>query len=123
MILERTGNRTVAGLPGWEVEERFPFGLDYREGDKALEFDCERASGPGVSIILYYAPDGMRWKPPHRGDPLNAAELHPILVRVTASCVLMGIRPVWECVPPEAERKDWPVIWAEAQALLRRVGQ
>lgn len=120
MILQRTGNRSVAGLPGWEIEEHFPYGLEYREGGRVVRFDCERTSGPGVSIILYDEPNGMYWQPPHRGAPLTAAEMHPILVRVTAAVVLLGIRPVWETVPPEAERTDWPVIWAEAQALLRR---
>ena len=120
MILQRTGNRTVAGLPGWEVEEKFPFGLEYREGERVMEFDCERATGPGVSIILYYEPDNTWWKPPHRDRPLTAPEQHPILVRVTAALVLLGINPVWEAVPVEAARTDWPVIWEEAKAFLRR---
>ena len=110
----------MAGLPGWEVEERFPCGLEYREGGRVLEFDCERAGGPGVSIIIYYAPADTWWKPPHRDAPLTAAQQQPILVRVTASLILLGITPVWEAVPPESDRADWPVIRAEAQAFLRR---
>ena len=120
MILQRTGNRTVRGLPGWEVEERFPYGLEYREGERTLEFDCERAAGPAGSIILYYQPDNTRWKPPHRTAPLTAAEQHPILVRVTAALILMGINPIWDAVPPDAVRTDWPVIMEEAKAYLRR---
>ena len=120
MILQRTGNRTVAGLPGWEVEERFPHGMEYREGGKVLAFDCEMASGPGVSIILYYQPNNTWWNPPHRDVPLTAAEQHPILVRVTAALVLLGINPIWEAMPPQAARNDWPVIWEEAKAYLRR---
>jgi hypothetical protein len=46
--------------------------------------------------------------------------LHPILVRVTAAVQLLGIQPIWETIPVTAERTDWPVIRAEAQALLRR---
>lgn len=121
MIIERTGNRSVAGLPGWEVEERFPFGgLEYREGGKVMVFDCEMASGPGTSIILYYEPHNTWWKPPHRDRPLTAAEQHPILVRATAAMLLLGINPVWEAMPPDAVRTDWPVIWEEAKAYLRR---
>ena len=45
--------------------------------------------------------------------------MHPVLVRVTAAVLLLGIRPIWETIPPEAERTDWPVIWLEAQALRR----
>jgi hypothetical protein len=119
-ILERTGNRTVAGLPGWEVEEQFPYRLEYREGGRVLQFQSEMSTGPGVSIILYDEPNALFWQPPHRGAPLTAAEMHPILVRVTAAVVLLGIKPIWETMPREAERTDWPVIWAEAQALLRR---
>ena len=120
MIIQRTGNRSVAGLPGWEVEEKFPFGLEYREGGRVLDFDCERTGGPGVSIILYDEPGRKYWRPPHRDVPLTPTELHPILVRVTAAVLLLGIRPYWETMPPGAERKDWPVIWAEVNALLKR---
>lgn len=120
MIIHRTGNRTVAGLPGWEVEERFPYTLVYREGGRALELSAELSSGPGTSIILYDEPNGIYWQLPHRDAALTAAEMHPILVRITAAMLLLGIRPIWETMPPEAERSDWPVIWAEAQALLRR---
>ena len=118
-IIERTGNRTVAGLPGWEVEETFPWRCQYREGGRTLEFSAEMSSKPG-SILVYDEPGALRWQPPHRGEPLTAAEMHPILVRVTAALVLLGIEPIWETMPPEAERKDWPVIWAEAKTLLKR---
>jgi hypothetical protein len=120
LIIHRTGNRTVAGLPGWEVEERFPYHLAYREAGRVLEFSAEMSSGPGVSIILYHEPNDTWWKPPHRDAPLTADQVHPILVRVTASVLLLGITPIWETMPPGAERTDWPVIWAEAQAFLRR---
>jgi hypothetical protein len=120
-IIERTGNRTVAGIPGWEVEEKFPYKLEYREGGRVLELQAEMSTGPGTSIILYDEPNGLYWKAPHRGAPLTHAELHPILVRITASMLVLGIHPNWETFPPEAERTDWPVIWAEAQALLRRI--
>ena len=39
-ILERMGNRTVAGLPGWEVEEQFPYRLEYREGGRVLQLQA-----------------------------------------------------------------------------------
>jgi len=120
MILQRTGNRTVAGLPGWEVEEQFPYRLEYREGGRVLQLQAEMSTGPGTSIILYDEPNALYWQAPHRGAPLTGAEMHPILVRVTAAMVLLGIRPIWETMPREAERTDWPVIWAEAQALLQR---
>lgn len=110
----------MAGLPGWEVEEHFPYHLEYREGGRALHLDAEMSTGPGVSIILFDEPRATHWQPPHRGEPLTLAAAHPILVRVTAALLLLGIRPIWETIPPEAERTDWPVIWAEAQALLRR---
>lgn len=120
MILHRTGNRSVAGLPGWEVEEHFPYYLEYREDGRVVRFSAELSSGPGVSIIIYDEPAATCWQPPHRDKPLSAAELHPILVRVTAALQLLGIRPIWETIPPTAERTDWPVILAESQALLRR---
>jgi hypothetical protein len=120
MVIRRTGNRSVEGLPGWEVEEHFPFGLEYREGGKVLRFDVERAGGPGVSIILYDATARTHWQKPHHEEPLSYEAQHPILVRVTAAVLLLGVNPIWESNPPEGERKDWPVIWQEAKALLRR---
>jgi hypothetical protein len=71
-----------------------------------------------VSIILYDEPGRFRWEPPFRGEPLSHAEMHPILVRVTAAVLLLGVRPIWETMG--TERTDWPVIWAEARAWLRR---
>jgi hypothetical protein len=122
MIVARTGNRTVEGLPGWEVEEKFPYTLEYREafdgGRRVLEFQAELTGTADVSIILYDEPGRFHWQPPFRGDPLTPAELHPILVRVTAGVVLLGVRPIWETIG--TERTDWPVIWAEVHALLRR---
>lgn len=112
----------MAGLPGWEVEEKFPWSLEYREAGRTLSLSAEMSSGPGVSIIIYDEPDQLRWQPPHRGEPLSRAESHPILVRITAALLLLGIRPIWETMPASAERTDWPVIQAEAQALLRRAG-
>jgi len=114
----------VRGLPGWEVEEQFPYALEYREesgaGRRVLRLQAELTGTVDVSIILYDEPGAFRWEPPFRGDPLTPAELHPILVRVTAAVLLLGVRPIWETMPPEAERTDWPVIRAEVQALLRR---
>lgn len=123
MVIRRTGSRTVEGLPGWEVRENFPWYLEYREQGRAVRFSAEMASGPDVSIILYDEPHNTRWEPPHQDVKLTAPELHPILVRATASVLLLGIRPVWETMPAGAERADWPVIWAEAAALLRRAEQ
>lgn len=108
----------MAGLPGFEVEEHFPHHIEYREGGRTLHLSAEMSSGPGVSIILYDEPTS--WQPPHRGAPLTPAEMHPILVRITAAVLLLEVHPIWETVPPEAERRDWPVIWAEARALLKR---
>lgn len=102
------------------MEEKFPWSLEYREAGKTLTFSAEMATGPGVSIIIYDEPDALSWQPPHRDRPLTRAESHPILVRVTASLLLLGIRPIWETMPVGAERTDWPVIHAEAQALLWR---
>lgn len=119
MILERVDGRTVRGLGGWEVEERFPYHLEYREGDRTLEFSAEMTTSPG-SIILYHYPLATYWKPPHRGGPLSANEVRPCLVRITAAVLLLGIKPIWETDPVGAERSDWPVILLEAQALLRR---
>lgn len=122
MIITRTGNRTVRGLPDWEVEEKFPYTLEYREtidgGRHVLEFQAELTGTADVSIILYDEPGRFRWQPPFRGDPLTPAELHPILVRVTASVLLLRVRPIWETIG--TERTDWPVIMAEVEALLRR---
>ncbi|MEO8200669.1 MAG: hypothetical protein ABI679_09135 [Gemmatimonadota bacterium] len=120
MIIRRTGNRTVEGLPGWEVEEKFPYHLEYRESGKVLQLSAEMSFGPGTSIILFDEPGMTRWQPPDRDVPLAAAAVHQILVRITASVLLLGVRPIWETIPPGAERTDWPVIWAEAQVLLRR---
>lgn len=120
MIIHRTGPRSVAGIPGWEVEEHFPYYLEYREAGRVLRYSAELASGPRVSILLYDEPNAAAWQPPHRGGTLTLAEQHPILVRVTAAVLLLGVRPIWETMPPAAVRSDWPVIWAEAQALLRR---
>jgi hypothetical protein len=126
MIIERTGNRTVRGLPGWEVEEQFPYTLEYREEYQAtrrvLRLQAELTATADVSIILYDEPGAFRWQPPFQRELLSPAELHPILVRVTAAVLLLGVRPIWETMPRDAERTDWPVIWAEAQALLRRAG-
>jgi hypothetical protein len=122
MIIERTGNRSVRGLPGWEVHEQFPYTLEYREDfqgtQRVLKFQAELTGTADVSIILYDEPGRFRWEPPFRGEPLSHAEVHPILVRVTAAVLLLGVRPIWETMGPE--RTDWPVIWAEVNALLRR---
>lgn len=123
-IIARTGNRTVAGLPGWEVEEQFPYSLEYREqsddAKRVLRFQAEMTATSDVSIILYDEPGVFRWQPPFQREALTAAEMHPILVRVTAAVTLLGVRPIWETMPMERERTDWPVIMAEVQALLRR---
>src|SRR5512134_3648348 len=98
-VIRRTGSRTVEGLPGWEVEEHFPYYLEYREGGRAVRFSAELASGPGVSILLYHEPFSTYWQPPHRDRPLTPDEQHPILVRSTAAVVLLGIHPIWETMP------------------------
>ena len=122
MIIERTGNRSVRGLPGWEVLEQFPYSLEYREdfqgSQRVLRFQAELTGTADVSIILYDEPGRFRWEPPFRGEPLSHAEIHPILVRVTAAVMLLNVRPIWETMGPE--RTDWPVIMMEVQALLRR---
>jgi len=122
MIVERTGNRSVRGLPGWEVDEQFPYHLEYREDyqgtQRVLRFQAELTNTADVSIILYDEPGRFRWEPPFRGEPLTHAEMHPILVRVTAAVRLLGVRPIWETMG--TERTDWPVIMAEANAWLRR---
>ena len=123
MILRRTGPRSVEGLPGFEVEEHFRHYLFSREADRVLRVSAELSSGPDVSILLYDEPGHAYWQPPHRGEPLTRAEMHPILVRITAAVLLLGVRPIWQTIPPEAERTDWPVILSEAQALLRRARQ
>jgi hypothetical protein len=124
MIIERTGNRSVRGLPGWEVLEQFPYSLEYREdfqgSTRVLKFQAELTGTADVSIILYDEPGRFRWEPPFRGEPLSHAEMHPILVRVTAAVLLLNVRPIWETMG--TERPDWPVIWAEVQALLKRAG-
>jgi hypothetical protein len=122
MIIERSGNRSVRGLPGWEVLEQFPYRLEYREdfqgSQRVLKFQAELTGTADVSIILYDEPGRFRWEPPFRGEPLSHAEMHPILVRVTAAVLLLNVRPIWETMGPE--RTDWPVIMMEVQALLRR---
>ena len=120
MIIQRTGPRTVEGLGGFEVEEGFPYYLEYRQGGRVMRIAAELAAGPGASIILFDETRSARWQAPHQNDPLDAAAMHQILVRVTAAVLLLGIQPIWQALPPEAERTDWPVIWAEADALLRR---
>ena len=32
---------------------------------------------------------------------------------------VLGIRAVWQAIPPSGERADWPAIRAEAEALVR----
>lgn len=120
MVIRRTGPRSVEGLPGWRVAEHFPYHLEYAEGERTLSFSAEMSSAPGTSILLFHEPFSTYWDPPHRDGPLTADEQHPILVRVTAACVLLGINPIWETMPPNGERTDWPVIWHEVAALLRR---
>lgn len=119
-VIHRTGGRSVEGLPGWAVDEHFPYYLEYRENGKVLRFDVERTMGPEVSIILYDRTVNTRWEKPSHETPLSYAEQHPILVRVTAAVLLLGVEPLWETWPVGGERKDWPVIHEEVKALLRR---
>jgi hypothetical protein len=102
--------------------ERFPYSLEYREGGRVLQYSAELSSADDVAIILFDEPRNTYWQPPHRDQPLTLAEQHPILVRVTAAVMLLGVRPIWETHPRHAERTDWPVIMAEVAALLRRAG-
>ena len=120
MVLTRVDGRTVRGLPDWEVEEFFPNYLEYREGGRVLQISAEGSTGPETSIILYHCPRATWWQPPHRAEPLTPDEVRPCLVRITAAVVMLGVRPIWETEPVGEERSDWPVILAEARALLHR---
>ena len=81
MIIERTGNRSVRGLPGWEVVEQFPYHLEYREdfqgAKRVLRFQAELTNTADTSIILYDEPGRFRWEPPFRGEnPVTIAYKH-----------------------------------------------
>ena len=119
-IIARTGSRTVEGLGGWQVEESFPHYAVYRHEGREFRISAEMSTGPGTSIILYDESNDPHWEAPYRDVPLDAVTAHQILVRVTASMILLGIQPIWEAYAPQFERKDWPVIWEEARALVRR---
>jgi hypothetical protein len=119
MILQRTGNRTVAACREEKSRSGFPTAWD-REVGRVLECDGEPSTGPGASIILYYQPNNTWRKPPHRDALLTVSEQHPILVRITAAMALLGINPVWEAIPPQLAGTDWPVIREQAKAYLRR---
>lgn len=101
------------------MEEKFPWSLEYRDGGRTMVFSAEMSSVPGA-ILIFDEPDRLHWAPPQHQPPLTRAESHPIIVRVTAALHLLGIQPIWETMPPDAERPDWPVIRAEVEALLRR---
>jgi len=109
----------VAGDPDFEVEEHFPHYLEYREAGRVLRISAEISTSPGTSILLFHdvAPPPV-WQPPHRDVPIDSGTMRTILVRVTAAMLLLNIRPDWQTLPPEAERPDWPAIFAEARALL-----
>ena len=68
-----------------------------------------------MSVQLFDEPGCTTWQSPNHGALLTPAGMHPILVRMTAAILLLGIRPIWETIPREAERTDWPVIWVETQ--------
>jgi hypothetical protein len=117
MILQRTGNRTVAACREEKSRSGFPTAWD-REVGRVLECDGEPSTGPGASIILYYQPNNTWRKPPHRDALLTVSEQHPILVRVTAAMVLPGIIRSGRHPAPFG-RTAWPVNWEEAKAYLR----
>ena len=119
MVLTRTGPRTVSSDADFEVEEHFPYYLEYREAGRELRISAEMSTAPGTTILLFNDADpSPRWQEPHRDDPLDADAVRRILVRVTAALLLLGIQPSWQTLPPDAERPDWQAIESEAQALL-----
>jgi len=113
----RTGPRTVAG-DGFEIEEHFPQYLDYREGGRTFRVSAEMSTAPGTSILLFHDADDAHWQPPHRAEPLDAATVRTILVRVTAAMHVLGIHLDWQALPLEADRDDWAAIATDARALL-----
>ena len=120
MALSRTGPRAVGSDDGFEVEEHFPYYLEYREGGRTFRISAEMSIAPGTSILLYYDALDPRWQPPHRDDPLDSATVRTILVRVVAAMLFLRIRADWQTLPPDAERDDWAAIESEARALLPR---
>ena len=53
MTLSRTGPRTVASDAGFEIEEHFPYYLEYREGARTFRISAEMSTAPGTSILLF----------------------------------------------------------------------
>jgi hypothetical protein len=120
VALRRTGPRTVAEDGAFEVEERFPHYLEYREAGRVLRISAEMSSAPGTSILLFHdAIPPHAWQPPHRADPLDDAAVRKVLVRVTAAMMVLRIGLDWQTLPPDAERSDWSEIAAEARTLLQ----
>jgi len=121
MILTRSGPRTVTSILGFEVDETFPYHLEYREGDHVFRFQAELTNLQSRADTMVYdtTKDG-HWQPPFEQEPLDEATRHRILVRVSAALALLNITPAWEVFAPDDRRRDWPVIEAEAAALLRR---
>ena len=120
MTLSRTGPRTVASAAGFEVEEHFPYYLEYREGGRTFRVSAEMSTAPGTSILLYYDALDSRWQPPHRDDSLDNVTVRTILVRVIAAMQFLRIRADWQTLPPDAERDDWEAIESEARILSRQ---
>ena len=120
MTLTRTGARTVASDAGFEVQEYFPYHLEYREGSHTFRISAELSNAPGTSILLFYDAYDSHWQPPHRDDALADATVRTILVRVIAVMLFLRIHVDWQTHPPDAERDDWDAIESEARALLQR---
>jgi hypothetical protein len=120
MMLSRTGPRTVASDAGFEIEERFPYDLEYREGGRTFRISAEMSTAPGTSILLYYDALDSRWQPPHREEPLDDVSVRTILVRVVAVMQFLRIRADWQTLPSDAERDDWEAIESEARTLSKQ---
>ena len=104
---------------GFEVEEHFPYSLEYREAGRVLRISAEMSTAPGSSILLFHdVTPAPTWQPPFRDVPIDGVTMRTILVRVTAAMLLLNIRPDWQTLPPDAERSDWAEIFAEARRLL-----
>ena|SRR5438132_13688420 len=120
MTLSRTGPRTVASDAGFEIEEHFPYYLEYREGARTFRISAEMSTAPGTSILLFYDAADSRWQPPHRDDPMDNVTVRTILVRVIAAMQFLRIRADWQTLPLEAERDDWAAIESEARTLSKQ---
>ena len=120
MTLSRTGPRTVRSDAGFEVEEHFPYYLEYREGGRTFRISAEISTAPGTSILLFHDALDSRWQVPHCDIPLDDVSVRTILVRVVAAMQFLRIRADWQTLPPDAERDDWDAIESEARTLSKQ---